>query len=181
MPQRSIIPVDAIARRIAFIRGQRVMMDADLAELYEVTTSHFNRAVKRNQERFPKDFMFQLTLEEYASLRFQSVISKPGSGGRRYLPYVFTEHGALMAASVLNSKRAVEVSVFVVRAFVQLRDLLATHKTLAKQLEELEKRISGHDKEIAQIIATIHRLLEPPAEPKRRPIGFHTSDDDDGK
>ena len=88
MPQRSIIPVDAIARRIAFIRGQRVMMDADLAELYEVTTSHFNRAVKRNQERFPKDFMFQLTLEEYASLRFQSVISKPGSGGRRYLPYV---------------------------------------------------------------------------------------------
>ena len=174
-----LVPVDAIATRILLIRGQRVILDADLAQLYGVLTKQFNRGVKRNQERFPEDFMFQLTKEEGEVLRFQSGTSKSGAGGRRYLPYVFTEHGALMAASVLNSQRAVEVSVFVMRAFVQLRDLLSTHKTLAKHSGELEKRIAGHDKDIAQIINTIHRLLEPPPEPKKRSIGFHTSADDE--
>ncbi len=173
------IPVDAIAKRILFIRGQRVTLDSDLAELYGVATKQFNQAVKRNQERFPDDFMFQLTKEEHDALRYQSGTSKPGPGGRRYLPYVFTEHGAYMAGNVLNSSRAVEVSIFIVRAFVQLRDLLATHKTLAKQLGELQKRVGDHDKDIAKIINTIHRLLEPPPEPKRRSIGFHTSEDDD--
>ena len=173
------IPVDAIAKRILFIRGQRVILDSDLAELYGVPTKQFNQAVKRNLERFPDDFMFQLTKEEHDALRYQSGTSKPGPGGRRYLPYVFTEHGAYMAGNVLNSPRAVEVSIFIVRAFVQLRDLLATHKTLAKQLGELQKRVGDHDKDIAKIINTIHRLLEPPPEPKRRSIGFHTSEDDD--
>jgi hypothetical protein len=175
----TLIPIDAIAKQIAVIRGQRVIFDSDLAKLYGVSTSVLNQAVKRNQERFDEDFMFQLTAVEYQALRSQFVISKFGSGGRRYLPYVFTEHGAYMAGNVLSSKRAVEVSKFIVRAFIQMRDLLATHKNIARQLSDLEKRVGGHDEKIAQIINTIHRLLQPPPEPKKRSIGFHTSDDDE--
>jgi ORF6N domain len=175
MPKTTIIPVDAIAKRIVFIRGQRVILDTDLAELYGVSTTRFNQQVRRNIERFPEDFMFQLTKEEHDALILQFATSKSGRGGRRKLPLVFTEAGALNAASVLKSPRAIQVGIYVHRAFVQLRDLLATHKNIARQLTELEKRVAGHDKEIAQIVAAIHRLLEPPPAAKKRPIGFHTS------
>ena len=179
MPNTAIIPVDAIAKRITFIRGQRVIIDADLAQLYGVSTNAPNQAVKRNRARFPDDFMFQLSGEEFSYWKSQIVISNPRAKmGLRKVPYAFTEHGAYMAGNVLNSSRAIEVSMFIVRAFIQMRDLLATHKNIAKQLSALDKRVTGQDKTIAQIIATIHRLLEPPAAPKKRPMGFHTSDDD---
>ena len=179
MPNTAIIPVDAIAKRITFIRGQRVIIDADLAQLYGVSTSALNQAVKRNRARFPDDFMFQLSGEEFDYWKSQIVISNSRAKmGLRKVPYAFTEHGAYMAGNVLNSPRAIDVSMFIVRAFIQMRDLLATHKNIAKQLSALDKRVTGQDKTIAQIIATIHQLLEPPAAPKKRPIGFHTSDDD---
>lgn len=173
------IPVDAIAKRIQFIRGQRVILDTDLAKLYGVETRALNQAIKRNEERFPEDFMFQLSKEEFEGWRSQIVMSNPGAKkGLRRPPYVFTEAGALQAASVLNSPRAIQVGIYVHRAFVQLRDLLATHKNIARQLMELEKRVTGHDKELGKILELIRELLSPPPQPKRRPIGFHTSDDD---
>ena len=173
MSNSAITPVDVIAKRILFIRGHRVILDTDLADLYGVSTKAFNQAIKRNQQRFDGDFMFQLTQEESDFLRSQTVTLKSGRGQhRKYLPYVFTEHGAYMAGNVLSSPRAVEMSKFIVRAFIQMRDLLATHKTIARQLAELQKRVSGHDKTIADIVSTIHKLLEPPAEPKKRKIGF---------
>ena len=179
MPISTLIPIDAIAKRIVFIRGQRVILDTDLAQLYDVPTRVLNQAVKRNGERFDVDFMFQLRQDEHEALRSQLVILKMGRGQhRKYLPYVFTEHGAYMAGNILQSPRAIEVSKFIVRAFIQMRDLLATHKNIAKQLTELEQRVTGHDQDIAQIIKAIHRLLEPPTAPKKRPIGFHTADDD---
>lgn len=179
-----IVAVDTVSGRIHLVRGQRVMLDADLAELYGVATKVFNQAIKRNIERFPADFMFQLTAEEHDSLRSQIVTSnaidplrsqtvtlKTGRGGRRYLPYVFTEHGAIMAASVLNSPQAVEMSVFVVRAFVQLRQLLASSRELADRLDDLERKLSTHDQAIAGLIDAIRRLTSVPAKPNR-PIGF---------
>lgn len=131
------IPTEAIVQAIRVIRGQKVLLDADLAALYGVETKRFNEQVKRNQQRFPEDFMFQLTDEEFDDLRSQNATSNRGRGGRRYLPYAFTEHGAIMAATILNSPWATEVSVYVVRAFVKLRELLASHRALAKRLEEL--------------------------------------------
>lgn len=180
-----IVAVDALAGRIHLVRGQRVMLDSDLAELYGVATKVFNQAIKRNSDRFPADFMFQLTADEHDSLRSQFVTLnadeplKPqiaalkASRGqhRKYLPYVFTEHGAIMAASVLNSPRAVEMSVFVVRAFVQLRELLSSHRELAKQLDKLERKLSTHDQAIAGLIDAIRQLTSVPAK-KSRPIGF---------
>ncbi|MBK7021973.1 MAG: ORF6N domain-containing protein [Sulfuritalea sp.] len=179
-----IVAVDTVSGRIHLVRGQRVMLDADLAELYGVATKVFNQAIKRNIERFPADFMFQLTAEEHDSLRSQIVTSyaidplgsqtvtlKTGRGGRRYLPYVFTEHGAIMAASVLNSPQAVEMSVFVVRAFVKLRELLASSRELADRLDDLERKLSTHDQAIAGLIDAIRRLTSVPAK-LNRPIGF---------
>lgn len=165
-----------IGERIFVVRGQKVMLDSDLAALYGVTTGHFNQAVERNLGRFPADFMLRLTNQEFAALKSQSVISKPGRGGRhRSVPRMFTEHGAIMAASVLNSPRAIEMSVFVVRAFVELREALATHKELAKRLDELEYRIekkfATHDEALAEILSAIRSLMKSP-ETKRRPIGF---------
>jgi hypothetical protein len=151
-----------------------VMLDADLAKLYGVATRVLVQAVKRNIQRFPDDFTFQLTNHEVAALRSQSVISKGGSGrgGRRYAPYVFTEHGALMAASVLNTPRAVEMSRFVVRAFVRLREVIAASGQLAQKLDELEKRLHEHDEAIVEIVRAIRQLTaSPPPAPKRR-IGF---------
>src|SRR5579864_1529357 len=144
MHKRAIIqkPID---NRILFIRGVRVLLDNDLAELYGVTVKRLNQQVKRNIERFPKDFMFQLSREELDSLRLQTATSNSRRGGRRYLPFVFTEHGAIMAASVLNSDRAVEMSLFVVRAFVRLREMLSTHRELATKLSELEHKLDTHD------------------------------------
>ena len=150
----------ALAGRIVVIRGQRVLLDADLAQLYEVETKRFNQQIKRNPMRFPADFMFRLTEEEYESLRSQNVTSK--RGGRRYLPLAFTEHGAIMAASVLNSDRAVEMSVYVVRAFVQLRAVLLDHKALADKLAALERRVSHHDNSLAEVIEAIRALMAQP-------------------
>ena len=138
----TVVAVDAIASRILTLRGQRVIVDTDLATLYGVPTKRLNEQVRRNAERFPADFMFALSQEEWDALRSQSATLKTGRGQhRKYLPYAFTEHGAIMAATVLNSPRAVEVSIYVVRAFVQLRELLAGHKELAKRLNELETRM----------------------------------------
>ncbi len=160
--------------RILLVRGQKVLLDRDLAELYGVSVRHLNQQIKRNRERFPADFMFQLTREEHALLKSQFVTSKAGRGGRRYLPFAFTEHGAIMAASVLNSARAVEMSVFVVRAFVRLREILGTHKELAAKVNELERRLGTHDVAITEIIAAIRRLMAAPAR-VRRQIGFRAS------
>jgi hypothetical protein len=182
---RELVLVEQIEPRILTLRARRVILDADLAELYGTTTKAFNQAVKRNQERFPGDFMFRLTAEEVAevrsqatpaNMRSQTVTSSPKShGGRRYLPYAFTEHGAIMAASVLNTPRAIDVSVYVVRAFVKLREFVAAHRELAGKLAELESRVAGHDEAIASLVAAIRRLLEPPAQPPRRQIGFHAA------
>jgi len=147
------------------------MLDVHLAELYGVSVKHFNQQIKRNLERFPPDFMFQLTNKEHKVLRSQFVTSKRGSGGRRYLPYAFTEHGAIMAATVLNSGRAVQMSVFVVRAFVRLRAMLATNRRLAAKIHELENHLDTHDSMIWDLIAAIKDLTIP-KEPHRRRFGF---------
>lgn len=180
-----VVLVDRIAPYVLMIRGQRVMLDADLASLYGVTTKRLNEQVKRNQTRFPDDFLFQLTVEEAKELpllepsdglRSQIATSSPGRhGGRRYRPYAFTEHGAIMAASVLNTPRAIEVSVYVVRAFVKLRELLSTHKEMAGKLAELERKVAGHDAAVQSLVAAIRRLMEPPAPPRPR-IGFRAAE-----
>ena len=166
-----IATVESVAGRIHVIRRQKVMFDADLASLYGVTTKRFNEQVRRNLARFPGDFMFQLTEAEQTALRSQIATSNTGRGGRRYAPYVFSEHGAIMAATILNSPRATEMSVFIVRAFVQLREALATHKQVAQKLDALERKVSSHDKAIAGLIDAIRQLMMPSVQPKR-PIGF---------
>jgi len=150
-----------------------VMLDADLARLYRVSTKRLNEQVKRNKHRFPADFMFQLTSREASALRSQNATSKDGRGGRRYCPNAFTEHGAVMLASVLNSSVAVHASLQVVRAFVKLREVLATHHKLVHKLLELEKRVGEHDGEIAALFEAIRQLMQPPQKPKRQ-IGFHS-------
>ncbi len=170
---RDLVRVEHITQSILMIRGQRVMLDSDLAALYGVTTKRFNEQVKRNRGRFPPDFMFQLTADEAANLRSQLATSSSEYGGRRYAPFVFTEHGAIMAASVLNSACAIEVSVYVVRAFVKLKEMLAEHKELAARLTELERRFATHDTAIREIVDAIRRLaVLPPPEPEGRQIGF---------
>jgi hypothetical protein len=160
---------EALAGRIVVIRGQRVLLDSDLAALYEVETRRLNEQIKRNMGRFPVDFMFQLTSDEFANLKSQFATSS--WGGRRKLPLAFTEHGAIMAASVLNSDRAVEMSVYVVRAFVQLRAVLLDHKALADKLAALERRVSHHDNSLTEVIDAIRALMAQP-KPANRPIGF---------
>ena len=155
--------------RIHLIRGQRVILDQDLAELYGVETRRLNEQIKRNLERFPADFMFQLTAKEWTHLKSQ--IATSSWGGRRTTPYAFTEHGAVMAASVLNSPEAVEASVFVVRAFVAMRDALASTQALARKLLELERKVGGHDETIVALVGAIRSLMETPS-PKKRKIGF---------
>ena len=181
-----VVAVDAIASRIVTLRGQRVIVDADLAALYGVETKRLNEQVRRNLERFPADFMFTLEQDEWEALRSQFATLKTGRGQhRKYLPYAFTEHGAIMAATVLNSPRAVEVSIYVVRAFVQLRELLAGHKELAKRLDQLEARMERklltQDQAIAGILDAIRQLMAPPPAPKKRPIGFVTGEEKPGK
>jgi hypothetical protein len=164
-----LVPVEVIERRIYLIRGEKVMLDADLADLYGVSTKAFNQAVKRNPDRFPADFMFQLNKDEVENSRSQIVTSS--WGGRRYLPYAFTEHGVSMLSSVLNSDRAVKVNIAIMRAFVKLREIMATHKDLAHKIEALERKYAKHDQQIQIVFDAIKRLLEPPVSPKRR-IGF---------
>ena len=168
----SLVPVESIASRIFLVRGQKVMLDSDLAELYGVETRSLLQAVRRNSNRFPADFVFQVNEDEWKSLRSQIVTSK-GRGGRRYLPFVFTEHGAIMAATVLNSPLAVEMSVFVVRAFVKLREMLSSHKELSRKIEELERKLGVHDEAIIGLFEAIRQLMEPPTE-KMKSIGFIT-------
>jgi type I restriction-modification system DNA methylase subunit len=154
------------------LRGQRVILDRELAAIYGVETRTLNQAVKRNKERFPEDFMFQLDSEEAERSRSQSVILNPGRGQNiKYLPYAFTEHGAIQAANILNSPRAVEMGVYVVRAFVKLREVLASNKALAQKLNQLERKLQTHDQAIVSIIKAIRQLMNPPT-PKRRSIGF---------
>ena len=166
-----LIPLEAIEHRIHVVRGLKVMLDKDLAELYQVPTKRLNEQVKRNIDRFPLDFMFQLSEEEAAALRSRSATSNTGRGGRRYLPYVFTEHGALMLASVLTSKIAVDVSIQIVRAFVHLRELITSHKELARKLEALEHEYDARFKVIFEVL---NQLTGPSEEPDRPPIGFRS-------
>jgi hypothetical protein len=166
------VPVELIERRIYLIRGQKVMLDSDLAELYGVATFRLNEAVKRNQKRFPEDFMFQLTTEEQNSLTSQIAISKPGRGGRRTAPYAFTEHGVAMLSSVLNSDRAVQMNILIIRAFVKLRDMLATHKDLATRMEKLEAAQKKHSSVITILAEEIDKLKKLPEPPPKRRIGF---------
>ena len=180
----SLLPLETITQHILLLRGQKVLLDTDLAALYDVPTKRFNEQVKRNLERFPADFMFQLTEEEWAALRSQFATLKSGRGQhRKYLPYAFTEHGAIMAASILNSPRATEVSVYVVRAFVRLREVLASNKELAKRLDDLEQTTEAlamqHDSfarntraQLKQVFDAIRELMTPPETQKKRPIGF---------
>jgi hypothetical protein len=165
---KTAVPLERIERRILLIRGQKVMLDADLAELYGVETKALNQAVRRNTERFPEDFMFQLTDEEAAVLRSQSVTSNEGRGGRRYSPHAFTEQGVAMLSSVLRSPRAVQVNIAIMRAFVKLREMLASHRELAQRLEEMEER---YDAQFKDVFDAIRELMEPPEKPRSR-IGF---------
>jgi len=173
--QKSTIPMERIENKILLIRRQKVMLDADLAELYGVETKALNRAVKRNIERFPEDFMFQLSPEEAKDLRYHfdtsNLKSQSGTssrGGRRYLPYVFTEQGVAMLSSVLRSKQAIEVNVAIMRAFVKLRSLMATHKDLARKLDEMEKK---YDAQFKVVFEAIRQLMSQPEKP-RRAVGF---------
>jgi len=166
----SIIPLEFIERKIFMIRGYKVMIDDDLAGLYQVSTKSLNQAVKRNGGRFPRDFMFRLTKEEAQSLRSQIVTSKIGRGGHRYLPYAFTEQGVAMLSSILRSPRAVAVNIAIMRAFVRLRQLLASNKELAEKVAEMEKK---YDKQFKIVFDVLHQLTGPPSEEDDKdPIGF---------
>jgi len=168
--QREMIsaPVES---RILILRHQKVILDADLAELYAVPVKRLNQQVKRNKERFPDDFVFQLTPREDKILRLQIATSSAAHGGRRYRPYAFTEHGAIMAATVLNSKRAIRMSVFVVRAFVRLREMMASNRAIALKIAELERRLETHDDAIQDLLQAIKQLMFP-KNARRRLIGF---------
>jgi hypothetical protein len=167
MTSKSLVPVERIEKSILLIRKQKVMLDADLAELYGVETRVLVQAVKRNHERFPEDFMFQLSHEEFSILRSQSMTSSDW-GGRRYPPYAFTEQGVAMLSSILRSQRAIQVNIEIMRAFIRLRQMLASHADLARKLNALEKK---YDAQFKEVFEAIRQLMAPP-EPKRRPIGF---------
>ncbi|MDQ2919279.1 MAG: ORF6N domain-containing protein [Verrucomicrobiota bacterium] len=171
MPTNRVVKI--VENAIHLIRGQRVMLDSDLAGMYGVTTKRLNEQMRRNKERFPKDFAFQLRREELANLRSQ--IATSSFGGRRYLPWAFTEHGAIMLASVLNSPVAIAASLRIVRAFVRLREMINANYALAAKFAELEKRFDTHDEQIAQLFAAIRQMLAPPASEKRE-IGFHVKE-----
>jgi phage regulator Rha-like protein len=171
---RALIPIERIARAIVLIHGQKVMLDADLAELYGVETKALNRAVKRNIGRFPGDFMLQLTREEAERLRYQIGTLKTGRGRhRKYRPYAFTEQGVAMLSSVLHSERAVRVNIEIMRAFVQLRQMLSSHAELARKLAALEKK---YDAQFKVVFDAIRELMAPPEPPRKRPMGFVSGD-----
>jgi hypothetical protein len=168
-----LVPVEQVERTIHLARGEKVLLDTDLAVLYGVTTGALNRAVKRNADRFPPDFMLQLTAAEAKILKCQIGISRLGHGGRRRsLPYAFTEQGVAMLSSVLRSERAAKVNITIMRAFVSLRRMLASNETLARKLAELERHLEGHDRAIKSLFNAIRELMTPPAGP-RREVGFH--------
>jgi len=165
------VPVEVIERRIYLIRGHKVMLDTHLAELYQTPTFRLNEQVKRNRNRFPPDFMFQLTKDEAQSLTSQFARSKEGRGGRRTLPFAFTEQGVAMLSTVLNSDRAIQVNIVIMRAFVKLRELLSSHKEVLQKLDELERKYERHDAQIKVVFDAIRKLIEAPVRPRRR-IGF---------
>jgi hypothetical protein len=176
---RSLTQVEPVESLIRVIRGQRVVLDADLARIYGVTTARLNQQVRRNLDRFPADFMFQLTTEELASLMLQNATSKPARGGRRKPPFAFTEYGVIQAANVLNSDEAARTSLFLVRAFVKMREALVAHRELAAKVAELERNLAGrldlHDHLISGIFKELHRLANPPR-PERKQIGFQVQE-----
>jgi hypothetical protein len=171
MNMTAIVLARRVSSKILVLRNQKVILDSDLAPLYGVSVKRLNEQVKRNRDRFPEDFLFTLSRAEDASLRSQIATSKPGRGGRRYLPKAFTEHGAIMAATVLNSKRAIEMSIFVVRAFVQMRQASVVKQHVGSKLAELEARLDGHDDHLQDLVDAIRELLEPLPANNRR-IGF---------
>lgn len=173
MPSTAVIPLEQIQSRIVVLRDQRVVLVHDLAPLYGLSTSRLNEAVKRNKERFPEEFRFQLNAAEFARLLSQSAISKSARGGRRTLPWAFSEHGALMAATVLNSPRAVQMSLVIIRAFVRLRQLMTNHKAFAAKLSELVARIGAHDAQLTALVAAIRQLAAAGELRHRRKVGFH--------
>jgi len=170
MKQTQLVPFDLIEQRIFLLRGQRVMFDRDLAELYGVETKYLNRQVRRNRERFPREFMFQVTTKE----KYELVTNWHRFGSLKHsnvLPYAFTEHGVAMLSSVLHGKRAIRINILIIKVFLKLREILASHKKLALRLKELEMRIDKHDETITAIFEAIRQLMTPPEKPKR-PIGF---------
>ncbi len=171
MNKTAIVLAKRVSSKILILRNQKVILDMDLAELYGVPVKRLNQQVKRNIHRFPSDFLFTLTKPESESLRSQIVTSNTARGGRRYLPHAFTEHGAIMAATVLNSKRAIEMSIFVVRAFVQMRGALVVNQNVVSKLAELEERLDGHDADLQDIVEAIRELMAPLPANNRR-IGF---------
>jgi hypothetical protein len=172
MVEGSLIPRERVEGSILLMRRQKVIIDETLARLYGVTTSRLNEQMKRNSERFPSDFVFQLTESEHASLRSHSAILKKGRGQhRKFLPYAYTEHGALMVASVLNSPKAIEMSIVIVRTFVRLRHIFASHRRLAERLDELERKQLQNDQRFVSLFDAIRQLGAPPSKPQRR-IGF---------
>ena len=171
-----LISQEAITNKILLLRGKKAMLDRDLAKLYGVTTGNLNKAVKRNIERFPEDFMFQLTRDEEKTLSFQFGSLKRGQHPK-YLPHVFTEQGVAMLSSVLRSKRAIQVNIAIMRVFVRIKEMISTHKELAHKLSELERKIEKHDEEICSIFEAIRQLMASPPEKKRRIIGFQSQGD----
>ena len=168
----AIVPLQRVAMCIHEVRGRRIILDVDLAKIYGVTTKRLNEAVKRNPNRFPSDFAFQLARQEVANLRSQ-IATSSSYGGTRYLPFAFTEHGAIMAATLLNSPRTVQMSLFVVRAFVKMRDALTGHRDLTRKLEELEKK---YDAQFRVVFDAVRQLMNPPEPNGRRRIGFHVKE-----
>jgi ORF6N domain len=180
MAKTALAVANKVNSKIFVLRGQRVILDRDLAELYDVPVRQLNQQAKRNAKRFPAAFRFQLSPHELKILRSQNVISSEGHGGTRYLPYAFTEHGAIMAATVLNSERAIEMSVFVVLAFVRMRRAIAGNRHILTKLSELERRLEGHDADIQDLMNAIRELMIPP-EPTRTRIGFEAPSDSSSK
>ena len=176
MDKTAIILAKRVGSKILVLRNQKVILDTDLADLYGVSVKRLNEQIKRNPKRFPADFLFTLTSEEYQNLRSQDATSSPTHGGRRYLPNAFTEHGAIMAATVLNSRRAIDMSIFVVRAFVQMRQAIVLNQHVVSKLAELEARLDGHEGEIQGLVDAIRELIEP-LPPNNRRIGFEAPPD----
>lgn len=167
----------AVEKRIFVVRERQVMLDEDLADLYGVETKRLIQQVKRNVERFPEDFMFQLVKSEAAALRSQIATSNEGRGGRRYAPYVFTEQGVAMLSGVLRSDRAIAVNIEIMRAFVELRRVASSYAAIEKRLEAIERELGGHDEQLNQIFMTLRQMISPPPKPKR-PVGFRVPEDD---
>jgi len=172
-----MVPLEVVKGKIYLIRGHKVFLDSDLAELYGVTTANLNKAVKRNIERFPADFMFQLDKTEMGSLLFQSGIAKSGSGGRRSAPYAFTEQGIAMLSSVLRSDSAVQVNIAIMRVFVQMRELAVSNRELARKIDALEKKHAQHDEQFVAVFEAIRQMMVP-VEKKKRRIGFGQGDEE---